>query len=463
MTSLISRPRGVRLHPRDAVNILAESERMVANLVEVVVFHPHPGTEADTLDLGTIAEWLVPRLETVPQFRRVLRRSRWDLGDSFWIDSPRPDHAAGLSVTQVSEPGWAPVENAVTSMMNERMNLSERTWEIRFLTGTSHIQGVPDGACFALVKVHHSIMDGLGLADALKTIFGDDVSLPRREDETWGHHAAERVPTSLKNAVTLPYGLLKYVRRYLLERKDGDASEEGRPTHPATRFDGRTDRGTVCRVMWFDVDDIKRSRAAVPGSTTNDVLLGIVSGAMQRYLEEIGERPEGSLGSTVPIALDGTESANRASFLTVSLHSDVSDVRKRLAAIQRSTAMAKAGIAKKTQSARRRSIDVIPPIVVKVFMSLQSRNRATPVNVASNTVLSNMMHGDSRLELLGRPAFGIFTPMPIVDGFGLCHHAGTLGDTLALTITADASMLTDPDRYCALIEEAQHSLNSLAS
>ena len=62
----------------------------------------------------------------------------------------------------------------------------------------------------------------------------------------------------------------------------------------------------MCEARLFELDNIRKIRALVPGCTVNDVILSIVGGAMREYLDDKGELPMTSLTAMCPISLRGT-------------------------------------------------------------------------------------------------------------------------------------------------------------
>ncbi|MEY4911831.1 MAG: hypothetical protein RL761_1494, partial [Pseudomonadota bacterium] len=97
----------------------------------------------------------------------------------------------------------------------------------------------------------------------------------------------------------------------------------------------------------FPLADIKHV-AKGNGVTLNDVVMGICSGALRRYLADLHCTPEHSLLAAVPVSLreaGNTEMNTQASMMRISLASTIADPKARLLAINQASKAAKAASA----------------------------------------------------------------------------------------------------------------------
>ncbi len=86
-----------------------------------------------------------------------------------------------------------------------------------------------------------------------------------------------------------------------------------------------------------------RAVGKATGTTINDVVLAMVSGAMRRYLSDLDALPDATLVAMVPVALDSAQSqhasadgGNAVGAVMVKLGTDLADPADRLSAIHRS-------------------------------------------------------------------------------------------------------------------------------
>ena len=94
------------------------------------------------------------------------------------------------------------------------------------------------------------------------------------------------------------------------------------------------------------IKEVRRAHGVTGNVTVNDVVLGIVSGALRMWLADHGETPSRSLVAGVPVSTEQPGAAprlagNRVSNLFTSLATDVDDPAERLHTISRTTAEAK--------------------------------------------------------------------------------------------------------------------------
>ncbi|MBY6685106.1 DUF1298 domain-containing protein [Rhodococcus sp. BP-149] len=449
---------GVRVSPRDAINVLAESERVIANLVDVMVFDA-AGTMGASPTHATVCAWMRGRLDVSPVFRRRLRRRAGDLGDPFWVtgDVDLDDHVV---VTPIDRPGWDPVERHIARVMATPMTLASSGWELHVLTGIHGVPHLPEGATAVVIEVHHASMDGLGLVAVVRALFASpDLSHDGRVAERRGTAVPGPIPPLWKDAATMPRRTAMFVRTMAAVRRA--APETPRPPRPATRFNARIALDHRVRIVWLDLAHVRTISRAVPGITVNDVLLTAVSLALTQFLDQAGEHPAATLSTTMPLdihATHDTAAANQTTFADVDLHTTVVDPLLRLRAVHASAADAKRRVQDLTSRHEVSPFDVAPPLLLRAIGALSTLAPHDRPTVPSTTVVSNMPHGSDDLWFLGARAVAAFMPMPTVDGMGLIHHITSLGDRLALTVTVESTMMAEPDRYCAMIRDAVDAL-----
>lgn len=452
MTTRFRPESGIRVAPRDALNIFAENSRIVANIIDVCIFDLAESSQTFTAEVAR--EWMANRLDRSPIFTRRLHRLPGDVGDPYWIDDPTPAMDQHVHVTAVKDPGWEPVESALADLLSAPMDLEDSAWEVHFLTGIHGVDGLPDDCCAAVVKAHHSATDGLGLVAVVRALFTDDRTesvLPR------GDQRSVRIPPLMLSAVRAPLSYASFAWSMAASRLHARRDSTPSPAYTTTRFNDRVELEQWIRVLWLSVDGMRRISRTVPGATINDVAMTMVSLALDRYLD----LPRASFGSTMPLDTHDVRdsgTANQTHFANVDLHNDVEDPHARLAAIRESTSHAKELTRSSEVAPQPRPMEKIPPGVARLLGRLATIRRPAPPAVSATTVISNMPHGKDDLTLLGAPVVGAFMPMPTVDGMGLIHHVASVGDSLALTVTVEKAMMPDPDRYLAILRDVYTEL-----
>ncbi|PXW31105.1 UNVERIFIED_CONTAM: WS/DGAT/MGAT family acyltransferase [Williamsia faeni] len=451
-----SRPRtGIRVPSRDAMNIFLESDKADANLLQVVV------VDSDAIDapitLDTVRAWVSPRLESLPALRRRLHSVPGDVANPYWVDDEGFSLDQHITLTPVIEPGWAPLGRRLADLLTRRMDLAESTWELHIFTNVTGVDGFPERACVIALKVHHAMMDGVGLAHTARTLFGADTGKSSR-----GNTTEVAIAGGFAELVRFPRTIGKFVTELIRLRRHTFPAGPNATALPATRFNRPVDPDPVLQLIPFDLHRIQRMKAVVPGATVNDVMLTVVSIALTRYLSELGE-PTSRLATTIPMDLRsaaGTDAANQVSTVTVDLHADIRDPLARLSAVHASADAAKAWARNLAASDHPRPMEIAPPAALKLVRIVSGLVPHTSSTVGSNTVISNVPMGDPDLEFLGARAVAAFSPMPIGDGVGLIHHVCSLGPVVMLSVSAERSMMDDSERYADLLTAAFTEMES---
>ena len=114
-------------------------------------------------------------------------------------------------------------------------------------------------------------------------------------------------------------------------------------TAPRTSLNGTITGHRTVAFARLDLDEIKEIKNAF-GTTVNDVVLAMCSGALRRYLDDNGELPDSSLVAMVPVSVHGKTKrggTNKVSGMFASLSSDIEDPAQRLLAIAEANRAAK--------------------------------------------------------------------------------------------------------------------------
>jgi WS/DGAT/MGAT family acyltransferase len=233
----------------------------------------------------------------------------------------------------------------VSRLHSNAMDMDRPLWEVHLIEGLQ-------GDRFALyAKLHHSLTDGVSGVGLLNyaTEAGDSrippiwaAERPRRSRSASAPTGPlQMLPGVLKDqAQALPsllQGLLGSAKAAIGLKADPDFTSLAET--PRTIFNADV---TPQRRVATQATSLARMKAigAAAGGSLNDVLLAACSGALRRYLIEIGELPSASLITSVPVALareEGQAGGNAISFANVRLATDVEDVRERFEVIRRSS------------------------------------------------------------------------------------------------------------------------------
>ena len=298
------------------------------------------------LRIQEVRQKLEPRLHLVPRFRQRLYRPRRGLGWPLWVDAPTFDLADHVRVQPLPPPGdEAGLLAACARLYRRRLDRTRPLWEAWLLPG------LPERRVGLLLRVHHTMIDGVAGMAALGALLDLDAGAPSPVAPPW---APGPTPTAGE--------LLRDNLRRRLRGLGRGLSSLARPRRPRPGslgvwrefFAERTPRTSLNRPI-----GAKRRLAVVRGrldvakqvahahrAKVNDVVLAAVAGGLRQLLAARGEEVENLvLRVMVPVSLHheppGSARGNQGSVMLVPLPLGEPDPVRRLELIAADTAARK--------------------------------------------------------------------------------------------------------------------------
>jgi len=253
----------------------------------------------------------------------------------------------------------------VAEIASRQLDRRRPLWECWILEGLADDLDDPAGAPPSgrrvgfLVKMHHALADGVAAAALLANVFETepDAVDPPPPLRAWRPEpmpspwrlmldALRDARPNLRLLRRLPRRTLTGLRAVSRQRREAEVPPP-RPIMdtPRTPFNGALTPHRRFASADLRFDDIRAVRAAHPGITVNDVVLGLVAESLRRHLEEIGRLPGKALVAGVPVSSDAAGDVrlygNKVSNLFTSLRTDIANPVDRLSAIHEVTAAAK--------------------------------------------------------------------------------------------------------------------------
>ncbi|KIQ15367.1 wax ester/triacylglycerol synthase domain-containing protein [Rhodococcus sp. MEB064] len=456
---------GVPMHARDALNYYFESSRTSASVVHCYAFDvagvTSPlRTHADALEFGEKILGLDPvfrrRLQKVPGH---LAFPHWvtvdvDVARHVFVHTPAPDRSREFLVSKIVEFSTVPLDWDLPP------------WQFHFILDVVGVEGVPHGGTVAIFRSHHSAIDGMGVVEMLNRILSDEPVARGESDRAVavpGVWSALRALPRDVGALVSAVARRRSATKAASKRGSTPSSAPHRTPYPATRFnyDARVHQDGPDEMTYaFLSVDFARVRAmknAYPGVTVNDVMLTVVSLALSSYLDAIGEIPDRSLGTTIPVstrAMADSTNANRIAIATLPLHTDIESPTARLLAVHASASAAKKKTTDAVTHLPAMPLTVTPaPFLKAISVAMRAPSRR-PTAVATNTMITNVPYGRGPLTLFGAPMVGVFGPLPTVQGVYLAHSISTFGTSMFVSVASVRAALPDPAAYVLHIESA---------
>ena len=403
----------------------------------------------------------------MPSLRRKLAHLPLELDRPYWVDDPDFDLEFHVRQLALPRPGdWRQFRTQVARLHSRPVDISRPPWEMTVIDGLETVRDLPKGCFATVIKVHHAAIDGQSGVELLNVIHDLDPSTPfEPSSDGWVPHpmpsTADLLRRAAANALANPAQAVRAVAANVLplvrELVVAGRSLGAGPRVARTRFNQRVSAHRTWEETRCRLDDMKRIKNQVPGASINDVCLSIVGGAMHSYLTETGEPPQVPLVTMVPVSTRTPEQAkaggNQVSGMRVSMHTDIPDPLRRVAAIRAETATAKAA-----------QDGVAMPVLLDVAQALPGALIGASVRgalrfngrgpVAANTIVTNVPGSQEPLYFLGCELKRTTGCVPLTDGTGLFHCVSSYAGSFTFMFTADRDVMPDPEPYLAHLERS---------
>jgi WS/DGAT/MGAT family acyltransferase len=339
----------------DTLFLNIESNACPMHVGGLVILEP-PKEEGDDGGFSRIRKHIESRLDLIPPLRRRLLTAPLGLDHPYWIEDPDFDVEHHLRHRALPRPGDdAKLVELVCELASTRLDRNLPLWEIHY------VEGLKGGRVAMITKMHHAAIDGVSGAEILGN-FLDLTPDPRNLPAPARPWEPDRIPSLMSLAAMTtrslagrPGAALRAVRdtlpvlvsaaRDALERRKlasrGEATAGVAGFAPRTRFNRQIAARRSFAFGSLPLDQLKAVKNAF-GTTLNDVVLGICSEALRRYLQDTNELPDKSLIAGVPMSTRAEaqkgQGGNQVLFLRASLHTDEEDPVERLRKISRDMA-----------------------------------------------------------------------------------------------------------------------------
>ena len=418
-----SQPR--RLSGEDAVFVHAETPSMPMHTLGTLILDPStvPGGRFDRAHL---IRHVKQRIHQMPPFRQRLLEVPLSLGSPVLADDPefRVEHHVHRVVAR--RPG-TPRELArvVEEIAAQPLDRSKPLWEMWL------VEGLADGRCAVVTKMHHCMIDGASGASQMANLldFAPDAESPKPPrfrpgplPSGWAlvrdSLANPRDPRELARlAQSTAAGLFDRVRA-----GDLRVAAAGRAAHAVERT-GRARAGASPSAARRSTTS-SSSRARF-GVTVNDAVLAACTLALRRYLEARDALPEQPLACAVPVSVKSEEElrhfSNKVSVMSVRLPTHLDDPAAIVRAVQRRDRAGEAGVRGLEPGAGARLARLGARSARRHRRAALHARSSSPIasRMPWNCVVSNMRGAPFPLYFAGARVLATYPMGPAGDGVGL--------------------------------------------
>lgn len=357
--------------------------------------------------------------ELAPLFLKHPHRSLKTGGQLVWVPDEQFDIDHHFRHSALPKPG------RIRELLElcSRLHSTRLAWD-RPLWEAHVIEGLRDGRVAMYVKIHHGLVDGVSAMRLLQSVLSTD---PDKRDmqAMWAKRPSAKSARALQSAETsladvpiaalrqavgitadaagLPGALVKTLSKSLRNETSALSLHA-----PRTIFNQ-----SITGSRRFAADDwpIERLRAIgkASGTTINDVVIAMCSGALRRYLLELDALPEAPMVAMVPVGLNAKQSQNASSeggnavgAVMVQMATDTHDPARRLAKIHSSMKDGKEGLSSMTplQITAMSAVGQAPAILTPM-LKMQGLVRPPYNVIISNVPGPKVPHYWNGAELVG--------------------------------------------------------------
>jgi WS/DGAT/MGAT family acyltransferase len=403
-----------------------------------------------------VVDLLTSRIPDLRPFRRRLMPVPLGLDHPRWVDDPDFDLDNHLHRTALPAPGGeAEFTALVAEVMGRPLMPEQPPWEMHV------IEGLASGKVGLIAKVHHAVIDGVAGAQMLAQLL-DLTSEGRAVTAPCPPWVPSRLPSQTKlmtdalpSVIKSPVRVLRAVRevghtglrfaRCVVGDRIGPLSL---PFGAPATFESPVGARRAVAFAELELAQVRVLKERF-GSTINDVVLAVCSGALRTHLAAHGQEPESPLVAVVPVSVRGDDghgagSGNQLSAMFVPLSNDCKTPLERLRTVSAASASCK-GQERAVGYGPLATLlaDAIPPALAKPVVQFGVRSGILRKVRAGNLMISNVPGPDFPLYFAGMQLRGVYPLGPVVDGVALNVTVQSYRDSLFVGINACANAVED--------------------
>ncbi|MGZ4143342.1 MAG: WS/DGAT/MGAT family O-acyltransferase [Actinomycetota bacterium] len=417
-----------RLSALDATFLYFETPSQHQHVCAVLVLDPSTVPGGYTFE--KIKNHIGSRLHLLPPFRRKLMTVPLNFDHPIWVETGDFDLDYHVRRVGLPSPGTEEqLAELAADIAGRQLDRRKPLWEMWV------VEGLENGHAAIIAKMHHCTVDGVSGANMMVHLLDLEPGGTRPPPDEWTpEHAPsefELIGRAILRRIMRPMQMADIARKtigsaigFIRSRRSHTAGMPTPFTAPRTPFNVSITPHRIVAFTHTQLEDIKVIKRAF-GTTVNDVVLAVCSGALRRYLDKLGEHPQKSLMAVVPVSVRTDEEkdipgSNRVSAMFTSLASNIDDPVERLYRIQEVNKGAKeehnaigAGM---LQDWARFAAPTTFSLAARLYAGLHLAERMAPVH---NLVISNVPGPPFPLYFGGAKMVGMYPLGPVFHGAAL--------------------------------------------
>jgi diacylglycerol O-acyltransferase / wax synthase len=440
-----------RLSGLDASFLYLESPKVPLHVCSVIELDP--STVPGGYSFDRFRDDLGLRIRAIPELRLKLADTQLNLDHPVWVEDDDLDVSRHVHRIALPRPGGRRELGEVCGHLASRpLDRSKPVWEMWVIEGVAGTDVHEGGPLAVMIKLHHSVVDGVSAANLLHQLcsLAPDAPPPEPVEGPDGGSPLEIAAGGLVRFLTRPLHMAKAVPATVATVVDTvDRIRRGEAmaapfNAPATVFNADVTAERCIALAQLDFDDVARVKKMF-NVKVNDVVLALCAGALREFLRDRGELPAKPLVAVVPMSLHGKSERpgrNQISGMFCNLQTHIEDPVERLEAIANANSRAKNHssaikptlIHDMTQLAARAMFSLVLGVMARTPL------RSVPIH---NVIISNVAGPEMTLYSLGAEMKALYPLGPIFHGSGLNITVMSLSGKLNVGLISCPQMVDD--------------------
>lgn len=462
----------VTIDPTSLAFLLAETRNQPMHVAGLQLFETPAEASGDFA--REAYERALAETEIRPLFRKRPLRSVGTVGQWVWTDDKQFDVEHHVRHSALPNPGRVRELLELCGRLHSTMLARERPlWE------THIIEGLADGRLAMYHKFHHSLLDGMAAMRLMRRVLSTDpterdMPLPfaarpeprPAESEAAGSSLAAVPGDALRGALGLlgdAAGLPTALTRTVVKGLRNETSSLSLYA-PKTMLNVPITGSRRFAAQSWPIERLQAVGKAT-GTTLNDVVLAMCSGAIRCYLADHGALPDQTLVAMVPVNLDSrrtdgssAEGGNAVGCVMVRLGTDLADPEARLRSVHDSTQDGKSALGTMTpnQILAMSALGMAPAIALPL---LRMHGVVRP---PFNLIISNVPGPRSTRYWNGAELVGSYPLSIPIQGMALNITCASYADSMEFGLTGCRRSVPSLQRLLTHLEDELAALEKVA-
>jgi len=463
----MAQEHGDRLTAVDASFLAQEGPTSHMHVGAVMIF------EGAAPSFEALADHVRARLHLVPRFRQKLAFPPMETGRPLWVDDPSFNLEYHVRDTALPAPGSEAQLRALAARVHSQaLDRSKPLWELWL------VHGLQGGRFAIITKTHHALVDGVSGVDLATVLFdlSRDPAAVEHGDRAW---TPQPTPSGVQMAARGVRGVLGLPvsaagRAIDAAAHPGSALQDTREAleglgevvwaglNPAPSTPLNVEIGPHRRLVTVrqELSQLKEVKNAL-GGTVNDVVLTVVTGALQKWLRSRGVRTEGlELRALVPVSIRARDEhhqlGNRLAAMRAPLPVYIEDPIARLQVVRQ----AMDGLKESKQAVGAEVLAGMQALAPPTILAQASRlNFSTRL---FNLLVTNVPGPQFPLYVLGRELQDLFPVAFLPKGHALAVAVMSYDGGMDFGLLGDYDAMPDLDTFGELLAESAAELLAVA-